>query len=124
VSSDWPPLMCSHCDREARTISPRPLCAACYGRLARNGTTERRPTGPPPPGEWVADAACRGDGVSRWFPERGTPINDLRAICNTCPVKAPCLEYALSNYIPHGIWGGMSERQRRSIRRRRNLGAA
>ena len=44
-----------------------------------------------------------------------------RRICAECPVKAPCLEYALQNRIDHGVWGGASERERRRIARRRRL---
>ncbi|MBA3983089.1 MAG: WhiB family transcriptional regulator, partial [Acidimicrobiia bacterium] len=42
-------------------------------------------------------------------------------ICATCPVSAPCLEYALDNRIEHGVWGGHSERSRRRILKGRRL---
>jgi WhiB family redox-sensing transcriptional regulator len=73
---------------------------------------------PPPPGPWVEHAACRGDGHHRWFPEHGRGMTTLRAVCAACPVRRPCLEYALK-HVDHGVWGGTSEKQRRAIRRRR-----
>nr|MDQ6928977.1 WhiB family transcriptional regulator [Actinomycetota bacterium] len=47
-----------------------------------------------------------------------------RRVCIDCPVKSPCLEYALANSIDHGVWGGASERERRRIARRRRLARA
>jgi WhiB family redox-sensing transcriptional regulator len=52
-------------------------------------------------------------------------VEIARRICADCPVKEPCLEYALHNRIEHGVWGGASERERRRIaRRRRGIAAA
>jgi WhiB family redox-sensing transcriptional regulator len=48
-------------------------------------------------------------------------VEVARRICATCPVKLPCLEYALASGIDHGVWGGASERERRRIARRRRL---
>ena len=73
-----------------------------------------------PPAEWMRHAACRHHPTRLWFPERGEPTHHAKNICNTCPVKQDCLEYALE--IPNcvGIWGGMSGRQRRQIRKPKN----
>jgi hypothetical protein len=54
-----------------------------------------------------------------FFPERGDDDRPGKRICSTCPVKAFCLEYAIEAGEKHGIWGGTSERQRRSMRRER-----
>jgi len=67
--------------------------------------------------DWVSTAACRGMDPNVFFPERGRPLSDIRAICAGCPASDECLEYALANNEHHGVWGGMSERQRRTIRR-------
>jgi len=48
-------------------------------------------------------------------------VEVARRICVDCPVKQPCLEYALENRIDHGVWGGCSERERRRILKRRRL---
>ena len=66
--------------------------------------------------EWTNQAACRGMGPAVWFPGRGEQTAHLKDICSGCPVAADCLQYALDNDIKHGIFGGMSERQRRRIR--------
>jgi Transcription factor WhiB len=58
-----------------------------------------------------------------FFPGRGESAGPARRICARCPVREPCLEYALGNAITHGIWGGLAERDRRVLRSR-YVGAA
>ena len=70
---------------------------------------------PSPP--WMRDAACRGMDPELFFPERGASPADYeeaRAVCATCPVRQECAEYAVPE--KHGIWGGLSERERRRVR--------
>ena len=71
--------------------------------------------------EWMAKGNCRKESPSAFFPSDGVGVELARKICATCPVKEPCLEYALANGIDHGVWGGASERERRRIARRRRL---
>lgn len=71
--------------------------------------------------EWMADGKCRDTPPATFFPSDGVGVDAARRICQDCPVKAPCLEYALQNRIDHGVWGGTSERERRRILRRRRL---
>lgn len=71
--------------------------------------------------EWMAEGSCREQAPSLFFPSDGVGVEVARRICATCPVKEPCLEYALRNGIDHGVWGGASERERRRIARRRRL---
>lgn len=71
--------------------------------------------------EWMAEGNCREHAPSAFFPSDGVGVEVARRICATCPVKEPCLEYALRNGIDHGVWGGASERERRRIARRRRL---
>ena len=71
--------------------------------------------------EWMAKGNCRTESASLFFPSDGVGVEVARRICATCPVKSPCLEYALRNGIDHGVWGGASERERRRIARRRRL---
>jgi WhiB family redox-sensing transcriptional regulator len=73
---------------------------------------------------WQDDANCAGLAGDLFFPERGESTREAKAICDDCTVSAECLEYALANSIKHGIWGGLSERQRRPLRASRNLGGA
>jgi len=67
---------------------------------------------------WQADALCAQTDPEAFFPEKGGSTRDAKKICTTCEVKGECLEYALQNDERFGIWGGLSERERRKLRRR------
>lgn len=71
--------------------------------------------------EWMEEGNCRTEPPAVFFPSDGVGVELARRICATCPVKGPCLEYALRNRIDHGVWGGASERERRRIARQRRL---
>ena len=65
---------------------------------------------------WKKRAACRGSGVDVFFPEKRngqTTARQARAICAGCPVRETCLDYALKHHDHYGVWGGMTDRQRR-----------
>jgi WhiB family redox-sensing transcriptional regulator len=70
---------------------------------------------------WMAKGNCAEQAPSLFFPSDGVGVEVARRVCADCPVKEPCLEYALSNRIDHGVWGGCSERERRRILKRRRL---
>jgi len=70
---------------------------------------------------WMDEAACQGHDTSIFFPTRGADTAPAKAICATCTVRKECLGFALHNQIRSGIWGGMSERERRVERRRLRL---
>jgi WhiB family redox-sensing transcriptional regulator len=72
--------------------------------------------------EWMAYGNCADGDPSLFFPSDGVGVEIARRVCADCPVKEPCLEYALRNRIDHGVWGGCSERERRRILKRRRLG--
>ena len=72
---------------------------------------------------WRYRAACRGADLTVFFPGRGESAEPARQICASCPVRQPCLDFALSYGITHGIWGGLAERDRRALRTRQ-AGAA
>ena len=67
---------------------------------------------------WRDRAACRGADLDLFFPGRGESAEPARRICARCPVRQPCLEFALCQGIVHGIWGGLAERDRRTLRTR------
>ena len=67
---------------------------------------------------WQYRAACRGADLTVFFPGRGESAEPARQICAGCPLRQPCLDYALSHGITHGIWGGLAERDRRVLRTR------
>lgn len=65
---------------------------------------------------------CKGVDPDLFFPERGQPTAEPRRVCRGCVVRSECLEYALVNGEKFGIWGGLSERERRRLRRQRSQG--
>ena len=72
-----------------------------------------------PPGPWFDQAKCKGLDTDWFFPEvggRGVP--EAARFCAGCPVRIDCLDYALTNRIEHGIWGGFSARDRKTLRRK------
>ena len=73
---------------------------------------------------WQLDANCLGVDPDLFFPERGASTREAKAVCHGCTVRLDCLEYALANGEKFGIWGGLSERERRRIRRQRSLARA
>ena len=73
---------------------------------------------------WMSRGKCRELDPDIFFPSDGVGVEVARRICADCPVKEPCLEYAMANHIDHGVWGGTSERERRRIARHRRLLAA
>ncbi len=74
--------------------------------------------------EWMAKGECRNHAPETFFPSDGVGVDRARKICGTCPVQEHCLEYALSEEIEHGVWGGTSERERRRIKKRCRLAVA
>jgi WhiB family redox-sensing transcriptional regulator len=68
---------------------------------------------------WQDLANCLGVDPDLFFPERGASTREAKEVCKGCSVRAECLEYALSNGERFGIWGGLSERERRRLRRQR-----
>jgi len=72
-----------------------------------------------PTEKWMDSAACSEVGSDVMFPTDGHGLVVSKAICERCPVRVPCLEYALDHHIAWGTWGGAGENERRRIRRRR-----
>ncbi len=66
---------------------------------------------------WQQDALCAQTDPEAFFPEKGGSTREAKSICASCEVRAECLEYALANDERFGIWGGLSERERRRLRR-------
>jgi WhiB family redox-sensing transcriptional regulator len=67
---------------------------------------------------WHEAALCAETDPEAFFPEKGGSTREAKKICTGCEVRAECLEYALANDERFGIWGGLSERERRRLRRR------
>lgn len=66
---------------------------------------------------FMADARCKGLDPELFHPGRGESTEPAKAVCSDCPVRLACLDYALAHRERHGVWGGLSERERRSLRR-------
>lgn len=77
--------------------------------------------------DWLYEAACHGmDSRLFFLPDYDDGTHDQdertlpgRLVCQTCPVREPCLEYALANRERHGIWGGLTTQERRRLAQRR-----
>ncbi|MFE9250926.1 WhiB family transcriptional regulator [Streptomyces sp. NPDC007088] len=67
---------------------------------------------------WRTDAACRSTDPEELFADSGGQ-NRAKAVCTGCPVQIECLAEALDNRVEFGVWGGMTERERRALLRRR-----
>ena len=70
------------------------------------------------PLSWQTDSLCAQTDPEAFFPEKGGSTRDAKKICTSCEVRNQCLEYALANDERFGIWGGLSERERRKLRKR------
>ena len=68
--------------------------------------------------EWQERALCAQTDPEAFFPEKGGSTREAKKVCTGCDVRAECLEYALANDERFGIWGGLSERERRKLKRR------
>ncbi len=67
--------------------------------------------------EWQERALCAQTDPEAFFPEKGGSTREAKRICQDCEVRAECLEYALAFDERFGIWGGLSERERRRLKR-------
>ena len=73
------------------------------------------------PGEelgWQERSLCAQTDPEAFFPEKGGSTREAKKVCVGCEVRAECLEYALANDERFGIWGGLSERERRKLKKR------
>ena len=68
--------------------------------------------------DWTIAAACRGMDPDELFVQ-GAAQNRAKTVCAACPVRTECLADALDNRVEFGVWGGMTERERRALLRRR-----
>jgi WhiB family redox-sensing transcriptional regulator len=68
-------------------------------------------------GAWQESALCAQTDPEAFFPDKGGSVREAKRICTRCEVKAECLEYSLTHDERFGVWGGMSEWERRKLRR-------
>jgi WhiB family transcriptional regulator, redox-sensing transcriptional regulator len=67
--------------------------------------------------DWMLEARCLDADPEAFFPEKGGSTREAKRICAACPVREECLDYALTHDERFGIWGGLSERERRRAKR-------
>ena len=68
---------------------------------------------------WRQYARCLGADPELFYPTTDEAAEEARAICTVCPVREPCLEYAITAREKQGVWGGLTERERRALLRQR-----
>jgi WhiB family redox-sensing transcriptional regulator len=66
---------------------------------------------------WQDTALCAQTDPEAFFPEKGGSTREAKKVCRSCDVRTECLEYALEHDERFGIWGGLSERERRRLKR-------
>jgi WhiB family redox-sensing transcriptional regulator len=69
--------------------------------------------------DWLKEAKCKKMDTSVFFPRTSEDSMLAKSICADCSVKQECLKYAIDNDISYGVWGGLSESTRRTIRTQR-----
>jgi WhiB family redox-sensing transcriptional regulator len=67
---------------------------------------------------WQERALCAQTDPEAFFPEKGGSTREAKRVCLSCEVRGECLDYALAHDERFGIWGGLSERERRRLKRR------
>ena len=67
--------------------------------------------------EWQERALCAQTDPEAFFPEKGGSTREAKRVCLSCEVRGDCLEYALEHDERFGIWGGLSERERRRLKK-------
>lgn len=75
------------------------------------------------PGTWRSLARCRGADPTIFHPVNDDDAEEAKAICALCPVREPCLEYAIAAREKDGVWGGLTARERRRLIRQRRRSA-
>ncbi|AKJ72237.1 putative WhiB family transcriptional regulator [Tsukamurella phage TPA4] len=108
-----------------RPRCPVGQCGACDAERTRQAEYRRvqrtlvEVFTPRPDREWHDLGLCREVDPDLWFPERGGSTRDAKRICRRCPVQEKCLQQALDAGERFGVWGGVSERERRQMDRER-----
>ncbi|QAU07207.1 WhiB family transcription factor [Gordonia phage Asapag] len=73
---------------------------------------------------WHIDAPCSQADADAWFPEKGESTANAKRVCMGCDVRTTCLEWALEHKEKFGVWGGLSELERRHLLKERRGSAA
>jgi WhiB family redox-sensing transcriptional regulator len=90
---------------------------AGHGEVLMGGLSKNNGNGSPDL-SWQERALCAQTDPEAFFPEKGGSTREAKRVCLSCDVRSECLEYALGHDERFGIWGGLSERERRRLKRR------
>jgi WhiB family transcriptional regulator, redox-sensing transcriptional regulator len=99
-------------DLEDDGAPPRPGSLIEIGTLVEGGSEVL-----PPELAWQERALCAQTDPEAFFPEKGGSTREAKRVCMSCEVRAECLDYALAKDERFGIWGGLSERERRRVKK-------
>jgi len=92
------------------TLNNLPASIAEVGRVAYSGLADEL--------AWQEHALCAQTDPEAFFPEKGGSTREAKKVCLSCEVRSECLEYALEKDERFGIWGGLSERERRKLKKK------
>lgn len=111
---------CRSCHRDELPTRSWGLCPGCYDRHHREGTLDLwrdacRELWPLLDLSWREDALCAQTDPELFYPEKGGSTKEAKAVCAQCLVRAECLDYALATQQRFGVYGGLSERERRKL---------
>ncbi|WP_412753963.1 WhiB family transcriptional regulator [Krasilnikovia sp. M28-CT-15] len=68
-------------------------------------------------GDWRDEGLCAQSDPDAFYPDKNTSALPAKQVCAGCPVRRPCLQYALEHDERFGIWGGLSEKERRALKK-------
>ncbi len=98
-----------------RTLRARKYFVTPLAELAlTNSEDDPREDGPL---AWQDRALCAQTDPETFFPNKGEPTREAKKVCLSCDVRSECLAYALNNEEKFGVWGGLSERERRRLKK-------
>jgi WhiB family redox-sensing transcriptional regulator len=105
-------------------LNPPPQIASRAGEGTAALSIELLLTAAPGGRDWRDEALCAQTDYDAFFPAKGASLKGAKRVCGRCPVRAACLDYALTNDERFGIWGGLSPSQRRALAHRMKTPAA
>jgi WhiB family redox-sensing transcriptional regulator len=104
--------------RSPRTTHRHPEADVTELTSAVDGEVLAQLFGLPEEASWQERSLCAQTDPEAFFPEKGGSTREAKKICTGCEVRTECLEYALEHDERFGIWGGLSERERRRLKKR------
>ena len=109
-------MSCAHGPPPGRLRNPtRPQGVECDQGSHRWDRPEGSPPDPSPPDIWQDQAACYGIDPDTFFPTSEEEAGPALAFCSACDIRQTCLSWALKNGERYGVWGGLTEQQRRRV---------